>query len=122
MTNFDLGDQWTQMSDSEKTIRNAMYYVHEVERIFGTLTDKNQISNVLPLCDPQTIFLTPYNLEVFKRIVSTCVLSDPKFRPPNGYKILGFLTFLYQKQQTRIGEAQQQERNELNALYLKSRT
>lgn len=81
-------------------IDSTMQRVRMVHRVFGTVTDKHMLRASFfadPEIDSPTI--TNEHLIVFRRIVSTGVLKNRAFSPPNGYRILDFLKALQELQE-----------------------
>ncbi len=107
------------MSEAESAVRLTMQSVHDIEVVYATLTDQSVLAAVFPYTDPCHVWLTPRDLAVFRKIVSTNALTAARFQGPNGYKILDFLTLLYEMQQRRYAEIAKAERDELNAIYKK---
>lgn len=94
----------------------TMWLVRDVEQVFGTLTDKLRISNDLPKNCPE---IFQEDLQVFRFMVKNGVLKEARFRPPEGYRILDFLTYLSQLQALQSPKTDATQRKELNEIYLK---
>ena len=83
----------------KELINSVLWRVTEIEKHFGTVTDKLAIEMAYSSSpDFATHEVSNFHISVFKRIVRTGVISTPKFRPPNGHKILDFLISLKAKQ------------------------
>lgn len=89
------------MKQSDKDLINAVLWrITEIEIHFGTVTDKLAIELAF-LNDPdfKTHDISKQHISIFRRIVRTGIILTPKFRPPNGHKILDFLIALKTKQE-----------------------
>lgn len=89
--------------NQRQIINDTMYRVRQVYQQFGTITDKTLLETSFQ-SDPtlETPPITQTNIQVFRRIVSTGIMTNALFRPPAGHKVLGFLIALYNLQQQQL--------------------
>ena len=95
-------------------INAVLWWVTEIEKHFGTVTDKLAIAIVFrDNTDFKAHAISKHHIDIFRRIVRTGVIITPKFRPPNGHKILNFLIALKAKQEDVAASKLSNETNEL---------
>jgi len=90
--------------------------IQAIKQVFGTLTDKMLITpEGIEQADGFDIW--PTDLQLFKYMVENGAFKSAEFKPPNGYKILDFLTLLSHLQDEKRQREWQAEQDELNRLF-----
>lgn len=89
--------------NKREVIDYLLLRVQDINRIFGTVTDKRKIGAAFT-ANPhlQTPGLSDADIINFRRIVETGVLKNQIFRPPAGYEVLGFLIALKDMQERQL--------------------
>lgn len=101
------------MTNLEKSVKYLFSKVKDIKQQFGTLTDTTVLlSGTVGGGEIQAAELSENDLVKFRMIVRKGLMKSAEFRPPHGYKILGFLIYLrriQQAQYTMRVKAQNQE-------------
>ena len=98
------------------SVLSLLSRIDQIESLFKTLVDATQLTQDATLSETCPD-IWPSDLSLFKWIVEHGVMKSAKFKPPNGYKILGFLTLLSFLQEEQREKSWQEQRDEMNGLF-----
>lgn len=108
------------MTNLQIIIRTTMARIQDIEAVFSTILDKTTLAAVFPHTDPLHVWLTTSDLAIFRQAVASGTMKEARFRSPTGYRVLDFLTLLYEMQQQRYSENVRAEKVELQNLCKKN--
>jgi hypothetical protein len=104
-----------EMKETALSIKFLIDRVRDVQREFGTITNKLTLQTAFETTICPDIF--PPDLLLFRQIVERGVMEAADLRPPTGYKVLDFLTMLHHLQEQKRNRDDKEQRAELNNLY-----
>lgn len=102
----------------KEAIDNILRRINHVCEAIGTDTDKGMLNACFPKHQDTLPEFSEREISIFRRAVQMGIVEGEKYKPPNGFKIHGFLIRLRQLQFRRyqeIIEAQRMETVELMA-------